>query len=171
MEFVEDHERHTVECGVPLEASGENAVGDDLDPGRPRDPAFVTRRETDRLADPLADQGRHPSGGGAGRHPTRLEEEHATTGHPRLSQQAEGNDRRLACARFGLEDRGADSGQGVAELVDDPFDRKAGRRGLGEGGHRPGYGSYVVTRAGYRAAVGDDDLTDGPGSRPIRRPG
>ena len=131
VELVEDDERDAVERGISLEASGEDAVGDDLDPGRLRDPAFVTRRDADGLPDTLAEQCRHPCGGSTGRDPTRFEQEHATAIHPRLAQQAEGNDRRLACARFSLEDRSADPGERDAEFVDDLFDRKAGRRRAG----------------------------------------
>ena len=86
MELVEDHERNTVEGGVSLKTSGEDAIGDDLDPGCPRDPAFVTRRDTDRLPYALAEEGRHARGRSAGRDPTRLQQEHATAIHPGLPE-------------------------------------------------------------------------------------
>ena len=130
MELVEDDERDAVERGVSLKASGENAVGDDLDPGHRRDPAFVTGRDADGLPDTLAEECRHPRGSSAGRDPTGFEQEHVATIHPRLTQQAEGNDRCLACARLSLEDRSADRGERGAEFIDDLFDRKAGRSQL-----------------------------------------
>ena len=147
MELVEDHERDAVEGGVSLQASGEDAVGDDLDPGCSRNPAFVTRRDADRLSDGLAEEGRHPHGRGAGCNPTRFEQEHATAIHPRLPQQAEGHDRRLACTRLRLEDRNPSLGECLTKVVDDLFDRQAGCSWVGEGGHRQGYGSDVCTDA------------------------
>jgi hypothetical protein len=150
MELVEDDERDTVEGGVPLEASGENAVGDDLDPGLLRDPALVTRRDADGLPDTLAEQCGHPRGGSACGDPTGFEQEHATAIHPRFGQQPEGYDRRLAGARLSLEDRGADPEERGTEFVDDLFDRKAGPSRVGDSGHRPGYGSYLLANADRR---------------------
>jgi hypothetical protein len=150
VELVEDDERDAIERGVSLKASGEYAVGDDLNPGHPRDPAFVTRRDADGLPDTLAEECRHPRGSSAGRDPTGFEQEHAAAIHPRLAQKAEGNDRRLTCARLSLEDRSAEPGERGAELVDDLFDGKAGRSRLGDSGHGPGYGSYVLTNADRR---------------------
>lgn len=150
VEFVEDDERDAVERGVSLKASGENAVGDYLDPGHRRDPAFVTRRDPDGLPDTLAEECRHPRSSSASRDPTGLEQEHAAAIHPRLAQKAEGNNCRLACTRLSLEDRSADPGERGTEFVDDLFDRKASRDRVGDSGHEPGYGSYVLTNAESR---------------------
>ena len=141
MELVEDDERDAVERGVSLKASGENSIGNDLDPGRRRDPVFVTGRDADGLPDTLAEECRHPRRRSAGRHPTGLEQEDTAAIHPRLAQKAKRNDRRLACARLSLEDRSSDPGERGAEFVDDPFDRKVGRSQVGDSGHGPGYGN------------------------------
>ena len=146
MELVEDDECHPFESGISLEAPGENAVGDDLDPGDGGDPAFVTCGEADGLSDAFAEECRHSCGGGAGCHPTGLEQEHASV-HPRLVQKAKGNDRCLARARLSLKDRSTDPGEGCAELFDDLFDRKPGRRRLGDSVHGPEYGIDVLRKA------------------------
>jgi hypothetical protein len=153
VELVEDDQRDAVERGVSLKASGENAVGDDLDPGHRRDPAFVTRRDADGLPDTLAEECRHAHGSSASCDPTGLEQEHAAAIHPRLAQKAEGDNCRLACARLSLEDRSADPGERGTEFVNDLFDRKAGRGRMGNSGHGPGYGSYVLTNADRRDVI------------------
>jgi hypothetical protein len=85
MELVEDDELDPVEQGVSLQASGENAIGDDFDSSGRRHPAFVTSREADGPPDTLAEECRHPRRGGASRDPTGLEQEHAATIHPRFA--------------------------------------------------------------------------------------
>ncbi len=144
MELVEDDECHPVESGISLEAPGENAVGDDLDPGYRGDPAFVTCGDADGLSDAFAEERRHSCGRGASCDPTGLEQEYAPI-HPRLVQKAEGNDGCLACTRFSLKDRSTDPGEGYAELFDDAFDRKPGRGRLVDIVHGPEYGSDMVS--------------------------
>jgi hypothetical protein len=144
VELVEDYECHPFESGISLEASGENAVGHDLDPGHSGDPAFVTCGDADGFSDAFAEECRHSCGRSTGCDPTGLEQEHASI-HPWLVQKAEGNDGCLARARFSLKDRSTDPGEGYAELFDDIFDRKPGRRRLVDSVHGPEYGSYMVS--------------------------
>ena len=87
--------------------------------------------------------------------------------HPRLVQKAEGNDGCLACARFSLEDRSADPGEGDAELLDDVFDRKPGRRRLGASVHGPEYGNSELSRAG--GIVPTDAACENESPAPTRR--
>ncbi len=141
VELIEDDDGDAVERGVSLQASGEDAVGDHLDPGGLRDPAFVTRREPDGLPDTLAEKSRHPRRSGAGRHPARLEEEHPTVVHPWLAQQPEGFNRRLSCARFSLEDRGAVPASAWRSSSMTSSTGRPVRAGWGEVGHGPEYGS------------------------------
>jgi hypothetical protein len=146
VEFIEDDQCHAVEGGISLEASGENAVGDDLDPGRAGYPALVTGGQTDSLSDTLAEERSHPCGRSTSCDPTGLEQEYAPV-HPWLVQKAEGDDCRLAGAWLSLKDRSSDPVESGAELIDDVLDRKPGRRQMADSAHGPQYGSYVLTNA------------------------
>ena len=63
MELVEDDEGDALERRVRLEASGEDPLGDDLDPGRGRDPPLEPDGVADRLPDLLAERASHPARG------------------------------------------------------------------------------------------------------------
>jgi hypothetical protein len=159
VELVEDDECHPFECGISLKASGENAVGDDLDPCHSGDPAFVTCGDADGFSDAFAEECRHSCGRRASCDPTGLEQEHASI-HPRLVQKAKRNDCCLACARFSLKDRSTDPGEGYAEIFDDVFDRKSGRRRLGDSVHGPEYGSKML-RNGRGKTISYSNLPGG----------
>jgi hypothetical protein len=143
VELVEDDRCHPVEPGVSLQASGEDPVGDDLDPGSPGEPALVTCGYADGLSDTLAEERSHPCGRSSSCDSTGLEQEYAPI-HPWLVQKAKGNDRRLARTRLSLKDSRSDSVESDAELLDDVLDRKSGRRRLGDGGHGSEYGSSML---------------------------
>ena len=74
-----------VRARVSLQAPGQDAFGDDLDPGRVARPAVVAGDVADRLPDFLAKQMGHPAGGGPRRQPPRFEH-HDLPVQPRLAR-------------------------------------------------------------------------------------
>ena len=73
MELVEDHRGHAVEHGIVEDQPGENALGDDLDPGAARDFGAEADAQPDRIADALAQRLRHAVCSGARGEPARLQ--------------------------------------------------------------------------------------------------
>ena len=96
MELVEDHEPDAGQRRVLLEAPGEDPFGDDLDAGPRADAALVPGAVADGPADLLAEQRRHPPGGRSRRQPAGFEHHDPTARQPRLVEQSQRYDGRLA---------------------------------------------------------------------------
>ena len=73
MKFIEDDEGHAVESRIRLQTSGENPLGDDLDPCRRRDPPLETDGVADGAPHLLAERAGHPARGRDRRQPPRLQ--------------------------------------------------------------------------------------------------
>ncbi len=123
VDLVEDHQPDPGKGRVPLQPTGEDALGDHLDAGAGPDVTFVTGAVADDLADVLANQVGHASCRGAGGEPARLEDHDPSIFQPRLVEQAQGHDRGLACTGRRLQYRGGGLLQRRAQLVDHFFDR------------------------------------------------
>ena len=73
MEFVEDDHRHPFKSGIGLDTTGKNALGYNLYTCRGRELAVKADGITDRPADLLSNEMRHPSRCGDSGDPARLE--------------------------------------------------------------------------------------------------
>ena len=108
---------------------------------------LVARGEPDGAPDLLAEQRGHAAGGRPRSQAPRFEHHHAGLGQPGLVEQAEGDDRRLAGARRGLEDGGRPRSQGRPEVVDDLLDGQDGRHPVQESVMVPVARSITCTAA------------------------
>ena len=99
MELVEDHGRDAVEHGIVEDEPGEDALGDDLDPGAARDFGAEPDEQTHGVADALAQRLRHALGGGARGEPAWLKDQiPARFLRPILAREHQRHPRRLAGA-------------------------------------------------------------------------
>ena len=103
VELVEDHEADPGERRVLLQAAGEDPFRHDLDAGVGPTAPFVPGAIADGAADLLAEQVRHTPGGSPGRQSPRFQHDDAPSGQPRLVEQPQGHDRRLARPRRRLQ--------------------------------------------------------------------
>ncbi len=77
MEFVEQHGGDAVEHRIVENEPGEDAFGDDLDPGLARDLGAEAHPQAHGFADPFAERVRHALGGRPRREPARFEHQDA----------------------------------------------------------------------------------------------
>jgi hypothetical protein len=126
--LVEDHEADTRQFGIVLEAPGEDALGDDLDPGVSADATLVACLVADQVTDLGTGGGRHAAGGGARREPSWFEHDDALLSEPRRVEQRKWYDGRLAGARGCDEDGSALIVQRTADAVEGVDDREIGER-------------------------------------------
>ena len=77
MELVEHHRCDAVEHGIVEDQPGEDALGDDLDPGAARDFGAEPHPQAHSVADALAERLRHALGGGTRGEPARLQHQDA----------------------------------------------------------------------------------------------
>ncbi len=103
MELVEDHHRHSRQIRLVLQSTGEDAVGDHLDPRRPANSPVISSHVPNCGAYLFAEQIRHPSRRGASGDSARLHDDNAGAGKPGLVEQPQRHERRLACARLRLQ--------------------------------------------------------------------
>ncbi len=85
-------------------------------------------------ADVLAEQRRHPPGGRTGGQPSGLEHQDPLVAEPRLAEQPQRHDRRLAGAGARRQHGDPPQVERTTEVVDDHFDRQVGHLG---GTHLP----------------------------------
>ncbi len=127
VELVEDDAARVGEFGVALEAPGEDALGHDLDPSRPAHAAIRPGDVAHRVAGLLAQQVRHPPCRRPGRQPPRLEHDDLPPVEPRLVNETQRNDRRLARSRRRNEHAAAVAGERTPDGGHDVFDREQRR--------------------------------------------
>ena len=136
--FVELVEQDRADAGklrIVEDHAGEHPLGDDLDPGAGRDLGAEPHPQADRVADPLAEGGRHALGGTAGREAPGFEEDDLLPPDPRFIEEGQRHPRGLAGSRRRHEHGGAARGQGRPQGGEGGFDRECGgRRRHGSGG-------------------------------------
>ena len=124
MKLVEDDEADAVERGIALEASRENALGDDFDARVRADARVAAHPVADRLADALAAKLGDPIRRGARGEPARLEHHDRSRAEPRAVEQGERNERGLACAWRSLKDQRAVVRERLPDRGEDARDRQ-----------------------------------------------
>ncbi len=133
MEFVEEDDAHPRQGRVRLEAAGQDALGQDLDAGTGSDPALEADLIAHRLAQVLAEQGRHVRGGEASGGAAWFQHEDAPARQPVLIEEGQGDAGGFARTRGGLE-QGMTGPQGGVEIIQDPGDGQGPGR---DWGHAP----------------------------------
>ena len=103
MELVEDHESDAVQGGIRLDQSGQDALGEDLDPGGRAHRRFVPDPVADQAADLLAGQCGHMTRRRPGGQAPGLEHQDSPALEPGLGQQAERHPGGLPGSGGGLE--------------------------------------------------------------------
>ncbi|MNC37612.1 hypothetical protein D3C75_861820 [compost metagenome] len=123
MKFVEDHQPHTLQRRVGLQAAGEDAFGHHLDACFRPDLAV----QADAIAHGFADLFAQLAGQALGRSPRcqapGFEHENALPSQPRLIEQRQRHAGGLAGARWRLEHRFVTVFQGLAQGGQDSIDR------------------------------------------------
>ena len=104
VKFIEDDEGHAFEPRIRLQASGENPLGDDLDPRRRRDPPLETDRVADGAPHLLAERAGHPARSRDRRQTPRLQHHDAPV-RRQCREKRRRDARGLAGARRGGEHR------------------------------------------------------------------
>ena len=117
MELVEDDAGHAVEGGVVGHASGEDALGDDLDAGAGRYLALEAYLVADGLTDGFAEELGHAHGDLSGGDASWLEHDDAALGH--CAEHGEGKERRLTRTGWCHHDGGVALGQHGVEARGD----------------------------------------------------
>ncbi len=135
VDLVEDDETDAGQLGIGLQPTGEHALGHHLDPGGSTDVAFVARLVADEPADLGAGRVGHPASRGAGGQSARFEHHDALTVEPRLIEERQRDQRRLAGAGRCHEDGTASFGQCGSDRRDRLDDGKVGKLD-GPRGHR-----------------------------------
>ncbi len=142
VKFVEQHGCDPGQFGIIENLPRENALGDNLDPGRAR----YLRAEPDTvahgLADTLADRLRHPFGTGAGRDPPRLQHDDFLGSDPWCIQQRQRHPRGLARPRRRYQYGSSMARECAGEFVQHRVDWKRGVEAAGQ------YLYSVITREG-----------------------
>ena len=158
VDLVEHDQADAGELGVLLQAAGEDAFGHHLDAGRRSDAALVACLVADESADLGRREVGHAPGGSAGGQPARFQHDDAPPGEPRLVEQGERDDRRLAGAGRGGDDRPCPAGaQRGAQVVEHLDDGEVGESQRQASGGRPA----------ERAGIADDRDVGGPPRRRI----
>ena len=104
VEFVEDDEPDAIERGVALQATREDAFGDDLDARARPDARVAAHAIAHGLADVFAAKLRDAMRGGARGEAPRLEHHDRLAAEPRCAVERGRNERRLAGAGRRLQD-------------------------------------------------------------------
>ncbi len=126
VELVEDHRADARKRRVRLDYPGEDAFGDDLDPGRLADLCLAPDPVADSLADRLAQTFGHALGGGAGGQAAGFEHYDPALGQPRL-QHRQRHYRGFTSARWGLQHGAALGAEGVQKSWHDVGYRQVGQ--------------------------------------------
>ncbi len=119
VKLVEQHRADAFQRRVVENHTGEHALSDHLDPGVRADAGLQAGAVADGLAGAFAKGHGHALGGGAGGQSTRLQHQHPCTAQPRLVEQRQRHDRRLARARRGGENHGRGRREGGLQRVED----------------------------------------------------
>jgi hypothetical protein len=98
VEFVEDDGGDSGELGIIEDHTGEDALGDNLDPRPGRYPVIQAHAVTDRFAHLLAEQGRHAARRGTCRQPARFQQDDLPFVTPGLAKEMKRYQRRFAGA-------------------------------------------------------------------------
>ena len=107
MEFVEDDHGRAFEARVGLDAAGEDALGNDLDPGLFRSLRIEAYGVADCFARLLAQRFRHPARSGNSGDPSRFEHDDAALSLREQVEQGERDPRGLSRSGRRMEyDRG-----------------------------------------------------------------
>ena len=131
VEFVEDEQPGVGEFRIGGDAAGEEAFGEDDDPRIAAEAAFEAHVVADGGAGRFAEEVGHAPGGGSGGHAARFEHEDALAGEPVFAEEGEGDDGRLAGARWRGQDGGAVVAQGRAQTRQGGGDGEVGELRIG----------------------------------------
>jgi hypothetical protein len=123
VELVEDHAGDTLERGVVLQHSGQDALGDDLDARARADAGLEARAIADAFAVGFPEQPGHAPGDRARGDAARLQHHDAPVLPPRRIEQHQRHQGALAGPGRGLEHGLAATGQGRAEFRQRTDDR------------------------------------------------
>ena len=115
VEFVEDHQPHTVQRGIVLQHARQHALGHHLDAGFRANAPFHAHAVADDLSDALAKPRRHVPGRRPCGQAPRRQQQHPPTGHPRFVQKRRWHRRRLAGAGRCHQHRRMVVGQGAPQ--------------------------------------------------------
>ena len=126
VDLVEDDQADAGELRVVLEATGEHALGEHLDPGRSTDVALVACLVADEAADLGARGCGHPACRGTGGQAAGLQHHDPPTVEPRLVEQGQRDDGRLAGSRWCDEHGASTLGQRLTYVGDRLDDGEVG---------------------------------------------
>ena len=130
MEFVEDDEAGVGKFRVLLQAAGEDAFGDDLDPGAGRDLALESHGVAHRVAHAFTECGGHAPGRGAGSEAARFEHDDLLARKPRRIPERQRHAGGLAGAGFCHQNGCCVGGEACGKIGDDAVDGKIHGAGL-----------------------------------------
>ena len=105
MDLIEDHGSNARQFGVPLQSSGQHPLGEHLDACRRPDPPLVARLIADQIADRGSGEFGHSARCGPSRQAPGLEHHDLAVLTPRLVEQRQRHDRRLARPGRSADDR------------------------------------------------------------------
>ena len=124
VEFVEQHGGNAVELGIVEDLPREDALGDDLDPRRPRHLGAEAHPIADGLSGPLTKRLGHPLGTGACSDAARLQHDDLFAFGPRRVEQRQRHARGLAGAGRRDQHGGVVAIERAVELVEHGVDRQ-----------------------------------------------
>ena len=123
VELVEDHCGDAGQVWVSLDSTGQDAFGNDLDPGAAADSGVISSSPTHGVANALAQQLGHPASNGSGSDAAGFEQQDRA-GVPWLVEQPKWYDRGLASPRFRCEHSNARPCHRSPDFGDNFFDRQ-----------------------------------------------
>jgi hypothetical protein len=107
MKLVEDHDAHAVERRIAMDASCQNAFGDDLDSRTRADARLATHAITDRFADTFTPELGHAVRSRARREASRLQQHDSSIVEPPRVEKRRWNQRCLTGSGRCLENEGS----------------------------------------------------------------
>ena len=125
MEFIKDDHINTRQVGIGLEHRCQNALGDNLDPGRFGYLRIAAHPVADGLAQRLTKRFRHPGGGSPCREATRFKHQDFTRN---IRQQSQRHTRGFPSTRWRLKHSAPSAAQRGAQIRQNGVDRKVGHR-------------------------------------------
>ena len=137
VEFVQDDQPHARQFGVALQPPGQDALGDDFQPGPWPHPRLEAHARPHRLPNLLAQPLGQPRRHCPRRHPARLQHDDVLSGQPAFPQQVQRQRRAFARAGGRLQHDEGMRGEGGLDLGGDSVNRQDAS---GQGVRRQGHG-------------------------------